>query len=478
MKMTKATTSSKPPERSEELSTTTMSTTTDVQEEHQQQEDQVKNPPSAPDMDDLDGADASNADMPNPGGGLTEDCSSEIMARAVKEQAKLLQEAAKSSTTSKATVPADTSHLGVDDSQGFPLEDLEEVLELRRTALVLVEEAEMSRSSSGSQNDGKKKSREEEEAAAKVHAQAGLVLASSKACTSMPAMDMKHSMGEGGLAVGVTCMTKEQAKIALHSSTSSNNAKAKAEAQGEQRGEATANGMSASAEAPEPPHGSGVDEEAALAMPMTALQRSTRVRPTPQPGAFSVTPPASFNTSFSSAHQDPSERNITRGATVQEDMDESARQSFASMGETIATSPLDHLVSAQLVTSRHLRNEDASDEEAQEVFEAKPALEGYQALIHNKRFKLVVAAILLIPLAIILPLVLTVGAKGNTTVETVSNFTLCGTRELNQADYRGEISVTESGDTCQRWDEQVGNACRCQLCVISLELCLTFLIGV
>jgi len=464
-----------------------MSTTTDVQEEHQQQEDQVKNPPSAPDMDDLDGADASNADMPNPGGGLTEDCSSEIMARAVKEQAKLLQEAAKSSTTSKATVPADTSHLHADDSQGFPLEDLEEVLELRRSALVLVEEAEMSRSSSGSQNDGKKKSREEEEADAKGQAQAGLVLASSKACTSMPAMDMKHSMGEGGLAVGVTCMTKEQAKIALHSSTSSNNAKAKAEAQGEQRGEATANGMSASAEAPEPPHGSGVDEEAALAMPMTALQRSTRVRHTPQPGAFSVTPPASFSTSFSSAHQDPSERNITRGATVrEEEMDESARQSFASMGETIATSPLDHLVSAELVTSRHLRNEDASDEESQEVFEAKPALEGYQALIHNKRFKLVVAAILLIPLAIILPLVLTVGAKGNTTVETVTNFTLCGTRELNQADYRGEISVTESGDTCQRWDEQVGNNAgggglligrRVNVCD-SLELCLILMIGV
>ena len=41
-----------------------------------------------------------------------------------------------------------------------------------------------------------------------------------------------------------------------------------------------------------------------------------------------------------------------------------------------------------------------------------------------------------------------------TPAPTADDGDACGTAELNQADYRGFISVTETGKTCQRWDTQ------------------------
>jgi Kringle domain len=88
----------------------------------------------------------------------------------------------------------------------------------------------------------------------------------------------------------------------------------------------------------------------------------------------------------------------------------------------------------------------------EEVVEAKPALECFQALVHNKRFKYLVAGFLLI----LLSLIILVPRNQAPTIEQGGNATAfeCGTALTSQADYRGTISVTTAGIACRPWASQ------------------------
>ena len=83
-----------------------------------------------------------------------------------------------------------------------------------------------------------------------------------------------------------------------------------------------------------------------------------------------------------------------------------------------------------------------------DVVDAVPAPKGFKALLANKKFKYLVALIIILIVAIVVPVVLT--AEGDVTVEIVQ----CGSREIKQANYRGNVAVTITGKTCQRWDVQ------------------------
>ena len=93
------------------------------------------------------------------------------------------------------------------------------------------------------------------------------------------------------------------------------------------------------------------------------------------------------------------------------------------------------------------------------IVEAQEAPEGFQALIQNKKFKLLVAAMLLAFLAVIIPVAVVVPRNNQDQPAEVINNTIvqryeCGTALTNQADYRGTINTTDAGFTCQYWASQ------------------------
>lgn len=92
-----------------------------------------------------------------------------------------------------------------------------------------------------------------------------------------------------------------------------------------------------------------------------------------------------------------------------------------------------------------------------ELVAAEPALEGFAAIVKNPRFKPVAAVVVLvlilaitIPLAILLP-----GSKDAILLDGLEEEVAeCGTRRLQQGDYRGKLAITEMGIECQDWAAQ------------------------
>ena len=112
-----------------------------------------------------------------------------------------------------------------------------------------------------------------------------------------------------------------------------------------------------------------------------------------------------------------------------------------------------HIVSATLVDGDddHPRHSGHGDL----VVEAKPALQGFAAIVRNERFKYVAAFFFLVLLAIVLPLALVLPGKITVEGEMVDPSLVCGSRLMHQSDYRGTKNVTENGRTCQNWADQV-----------------------
>ena len=97
------------------------------------------------------------------------------------------------------------------------------------------------------------------------------------------------------------------------------------------------------------------------------------------------------------------------------------------------------------------------------VVEAKPALQGFTAIVKNERFKYVAAFFGIVLLAIVVPLALLFPGKSKAedaivVVETLDSSLVCGQKLVHQADYRGYMNVTETGRQCQNWADQVPHA--------------------
>ena len=122
-----------------------------------------------------------------------------------------------------------------------------------------------------------------------------------------------------------------------------------------------------------------------------------------------------------------------------------------------------YLASATLVPEEE-DNDDENPRALQqepELVEAMPALKGFRAIWANKRFKyiaaLFVCVFLVAIIVIVVPVVMMTTGNDDPTSTSTNNATsvlVCGTRQSNQADYRGTIGTTESHRTCQRWDVQ------------------------
>jgi len=102
-----------------------------------------------------------------------------------------------------------------------------------------------------------------------------------------------------------------------------------------------------------------------------------------------------------------------------------------------------------------LLNATLVDKDDQILVQAEPALKGFRAIVANERFKCLAAFVVLVLIAIAVTVALLVTRRGkkNEVVSVIEVVNLtpygCGTHLLKQADYRGNISVTETGKACQ-----------------------------
>ncbi|CAB9524868.1 Hepatocyte growth factor-like protein [Seminavis robusta] len=92
------------------------------------------------------------------------------------------------------------------------------------------------------------------------------------------------------------------------------------------------------------------------------------------------------------------------------------------------------------------------EEDDGEIVYAKPALDGFQALIHNPKSKWVLLAIVLIILAIVIPVALLAPSASSREDDPDNLNVTCGFASAWQANYQGNLNVTESGASCQTWE--------------------------
>ena len=152
------------------------------------------------------------------------------------------------------------------------------------------------------------------------------------------------------------------------------------------------------------------------------------------PGAVSIRSPFSTDDNATLAQQ--------TAATDVEDPPPLSRQ------EQVLQEGTTHMVpNATLVKEG---GDDDENEKTATLVEASPALEGFQAILANRRFKeIAVAFVLVLIVTVVLTATLVPSGSGIIDLELQ-----CGSHLVNQADYRGTISVTEEGYKCQRWDSQ------------------------
>ena len=102
-----------------------------------------------------------------------------------------------------------------------------------------------------------------------------------------------------------------------------------------------------------------------------------------------------------------------------------------------------------------LVDENSSPDHENVLVEAKPAFDGFKAIVRNKRFKYVVALFVLLVLSVAIPVGLLLKKEDTETRFTTVNGTLvCGARGQRQTDYRGTTAITATGLTCQAWSSQ------------------------
>jgi len=169
--------------------------------------------------------------------------------------------------------------------------------------------------------------------------------------------------------------------------------------------------------------------------PVLSRQTATRPRAPAEPGAVAIGPVAGGNGGGNDFELTEEEQQM-QAQNSQEDPEDPP---------SAGLNPEEHLVNATLVQeqSSHL------------LVEAQPSLEGFKAIVHNRKFKYLMAFIILVFLAVVVPIVVVIPKKNSggdsvTAAEVLA--TSCGTAALNQTEYRGNISMTEDGRACFPWN--------------------------
>ena len=197
-----------------------------------------------------------------------------------------------------------------------------------------------------------------------------------------------------------------------------------------------------------PPEAPGFVELPALlgnVLPMPRLSRTARARARVGPGAVAVYPNGEGNDSSNQDADDEETGGDTNGSSTD--------------GGNAVVNPDQPPTMDEMLFSATLVEEGQENNGQNNglLVEAKPALEGFQAIVRNERFKYVAAFFCLILLAIVVPVALLVPDSPST--EDVDEALLCGSASLSQTDYRGDISVTESGKNCQRCKSDTVTRC-------------------
>lgn len=205
----------------------------------------------------------------------------------------------------------------------------------------------------------------------------------------------------------------------------------------------------------------------------TALRRENHISASATtPGAFAIavtptTPPTNDIMNVSQEEEGASTNNHISETAEEEGHSPFHTTSSNDDNNNSHSSTEEVLLSATLVPDSSPMNRDDMEEQQLEVhplgeiMEAKPAPEGFRAIVSNKRFKYLLASFVsVVIVATVTPLALLIPKskeKQSTQQVTVVQNTdrECGTRWLKQADYRGQVNVTETGKTCQRWDSQI-----------------------
>ena len=185
---------------------------------------------------------------------------------------------------------------------------------------------------------------------------------------------------------------------------------------------------------PQDEHNSTVQIQVSLPMPNLSRNRATRGPSVP--GAVAV------GTSGPEPDQD--------GVDEERGISEVVPDGTNAASSTVQNE--ENLFEATLVEDEEPRNNDDAL-----LVEAHPALEGFHAIVKNERFKYVACCFCVIVLALVIPLAVLL-PRSSSSVDVEAAY-LCGSLSIRQTDYIGDISVTESGRTCQvsycmRWKQE------------------------